>query len=104
MALGIISKQEKYIAASGYLFELGYAISWLTQTESEFTKFHLDQENRIIKLILLPGLVILFLGILWQNSASKYLIYLGGIVIIASLVMSLVGAISALRGTKKKIL
>ena len=98
------TKQERYTAASGYLFELGYMIAWLTQTESDFTKFHLEQENKIIKAVLLPGLIILFLGILWENLASKFFIYLGGIIIIVSFVLSVLGAWYALKGQKKKII
>lgn len=98
------TKQERYVAASGYLFELGYAISWLTQTDSEFTKFHLEQENRIIKMVIIPGLVVLFAGILWESVASKFLIYTGAGIVLVSFVLSIRGAWHAFKGEKKKVI
>ena len=98
-----IMSHERYIAASAYLFELGYMATWLIQTESNFTKFHFDQESKIIKRILLPGLAVLFAGILLENAVSKYLIYLGGLIVIASFLFSIVGAWHALKGREKKI-
>lgn len=96
--------QERYIATSAYLFEIGYMISWLTQTESEFTKFHFEQMSKIITRIILPGIAILFAGILWDNALSKFLIYVGGLFIIASFILSIVGAWHALNGRMKKLL
>lgn len=98
------AKQERYVAASGYLFELGYIISWLTQTDSEFTKFHFEQENKIIKMVIIPGIIVLFLGILWESVASKFLIYAGAIIVLVSLVLSIKGAWHALKGEKRKVL
>lgn len=98
------TNQERYVAASGYLFELGYIMAWLMQTESDFTKFHLEQENKIIKAVLLPGLSVFFLGILWQSTASKFLIYLGGFTAVVSLVLSVIGAWHALKGKQKKLI
>jgi len=98
------TKQEKIVAASAYLFELGYVISWLTQTNSEFTKFHFEQENKIIKMIIIPGIVILFVGLLWESVASKFLIYTGLTIVILSFVLSIKGAWHAFKGEKKKML
>ena len=96
------SKQERYIAAAGYLFELGYIISWLTRTESEFTKFHFKQENKIINFVIIPGTIVLFAGILLDHIASKFLIYIGVAIILASFINSIKGAWHAIRGEKKK--
>jgi len=97
------TKQERYVAASGYLFELGYMISWLTQIDSEFTKFHFEQENKIIKMVIIPGIAILFAGMLWESAVSKFLIYVGALIILVSFVLSIKGARHALNGEKKKV-
>ena len=99
-----ITSQERYIAASAYLFDLGYTIAWLTQAESDFTRFHFEQENKIIKRVLLPGLAVLFGGILWESMASKYLIYAGVLIVIVSFFWMMVGAWHALKGRKKKVI
>lgn len=98
------TKQERYVAASGYLFELGYMLSMLTQTDSEFTRFHFEQENRIIKMVIVPGLFVFLAGILWENVASKFLIYMGAFILLGSFILSIKGAVHALKGETKKVL
>ena len=99
-----ISNIERYVAVTAYLLELGYFISFLTKGESEFTKYHFNQESKIITRVLLPGLVIFFISILWESSVSKILIYLGSLVVILSFILSLIGAIYAFKGKLKKVL
>jgi hypothetical protein len=99
-----ISNAERYVAATAYLFDLGYAMSFLAKKDSGFTKYHFEQENRIITRVLLPGLALLLIGIFWVSSISKIFIYLVLLVVLISLVLSLIASIYALKGQMKKIL
>lgn len=100
----MVKTLERYVAALAYILDLGYFLSFLTKSDSEFIQFHFDQENKIIVRVLLPGIVLFFLGILWVTAASTILVYLGIIVMIVSLFLSLLGLISAIQGKKKRVI
>jgi uncharacterized membrane protein len=98
-----ITKTERYISASSYLFWFVYEFLSLFRTKSEFIEFHSAQARRLTW-IEFPAVIIIILGLIGNFSFSLYLIGIGIIILIIGLILSIICAIYALKGVKKKII
>lgn len=97
------TKQERYIAAATYLFDLGYFLSFFlgaNDKSSAFISFHHEQMNRIIKRIFLPATACF---VAWFFTHIYVLMFGLGVCLIG-IIISIIAAVYALKGQTKKII
>lgn len=103
-----VSKAERVIAATSYLFEAGSFIAMLMQMDkdsSEFIVFHQNQEKRLLLFILLPCVaLILMAAFLLPEELKDYIMIAAGVLLLGFFGMLVRGAWHAWHGRMKKII